>query len=69
MQKFIKVVMLLVSCLFFVACSDENNSTSEAKKDHVWKEQTDAIDKAKEAEKMIMDSAENTRKVIEEQNQ
>ena len=69
MQNFITTIMLLSSCLFFVACSDENSSSADAEKDHVWKEQTDTINKAKEVEGMLMDSAENTRKAIEDQNE
>lgn len=69
MKNYIKAIILLSSCLFLIACSDENNSSSDAEKDHVWKEQTDAINKAKEVESMVMDAAENTRNVIEEQNQ
>jgi outer membrane biogenesis lipoprotein LolB len=66
MQNFIKLLLLLVPCLLFTACSDEGNSSkAETKKDHVWKEQTDTINKAKEVEGMILDSAEETRKAIE----
>ena len=69
MSNFIKVFLMLVLCSIFVACSDESNNDVEAKKDHVWKIQTDAIDKAKEVEGMLMDSAENTRKTIESQSE
>lgn len=68
MQKYIKVFLLLVSSLLLVACSDDSGTSADAKKDHVWKEQTDTINKAKEVEGMLMDSAENTREAIENQN-
>lgn len=67
MRNFIKVFLLLVCCSILSACSDEDNSEgATAKKDHVWKEQTDMINKAKEVEAMILDSAAATRKTIEQ---
>lgn len=67
-KNIIKLFLLLVTCTLFTACSDDNDSsTVEAKKDHVWKTQTDAIDKAKEVEALVIDAAENTRKTIEAQ--
>jgi hypothetical protein len=51
----------------FIACSDESSNNAEVKNDHVWKETTDTIDRAKEVEGMLMESAENTRNAIESQ--
>ena len=68
MRYLCKMLLLFVSCLFFTACSDEsNNGNTDSKKDHVWKEQTDTINAAKEVEGMILDSAKETRKAIEQQ--
>jgi len=68
MRYLSKMFLLLVLCLFFTACSDENNSgNADANKKHVFKEQTDRIDTAKEVEGMILDSAKETRKAIEQQ--
>lgn len=48
------------------ACSDDNDDGRDTgKNDHVWKEQTEAIDKAKEVEGMLLNSAEQTRKSSE----
>ena len=70
MRYLCKILLLFVSCLLFVACSDEsNNVNAESKKDHVWKEQTDTINAAKEVEGMILDSAKETRKTIEQQSE
>lgn len=66
-MKSLKVLVLLVSTLFIAACSDENDN--KASKDHVWKEQTDTIDKAKEVEAMMLKSAEDRSKSIDEQMQ
>lgn len=69
MKKFIKL-LLLVSSLLLVACSDDsNNNGKNTEKDHVWKETTDTIDKAKQVEGMIMESAEETRKTLEQQGE
>lgn len=58
-----KVFYIMVSCLILFGCSDESSNSSP--KDHVWKEQTDTIDKAKEVEGMMLESAAATRKAID----
>jgi outer membrane biogenesis lipoprotein LolB len=67
MGNIFKVILLLVSCFFLIACSDEGVSNTEAKKEHVWKEQTDTINKAKEVEGIMMDAVENTSNAIKNQ--
>ncbi len=70
MQSRIKVFLLLISCSLFIACSDDKDSSnSENKKDHVWKETTETIDRAKAVEGMILDSAANTQRTIEHQSE
>jgi len=59
-----KVLYLMISCLVLFACSDESSKSDQ--KEHVWKEQTDMIDKAKEVEGKMLESAAATRKVIDE---
>ena len=63
---FLATVLVLVS-----ACSDDEPESSERtlSGDHVWKEQTQTIDKAKEAERLLQDVAEKQRKAIDEQAQ
>jgi hypothetical protein len=62
-----KLVFILFTLLLLAAgCSDED---AEAKKAHVWKEQTDTIDKAKAVEGILQDSADAERKKIEDQTQ
>jgi outer membrane biogenesis lipoprotein LolB len=59
-------IFLLFSFSILIGCSDDGgNGVSEAKKDHVWKEQTETIDKAKEVEGMLLEAAENKRITIE----
>ena len=62
-----KVLYIMVSCLILFSCSDESSNSSQ--KEHVWKEQTESIDKAKEVEGMMLESAAATRKLIDEESQ
>jgi hypothetical protein len=62
-----KVLYIMVSCLILFSCSDESSNSSQ--KEHVWKEQTETIDKAKEVEGMMLESAAATRKLIDEESQ
>jgi ABC-type Fe3+-citrate transport system substrate-binding protein len=68
MQNLIKIFLLLISCLMATACSDESNN-ADTKKDHVWKETTETIDRAKEVEGMMMDAAKNTQRALDQQNE
>jgi outer membrane biogenesis lipoprotein LolB len=70
MNKYIGIILFLLSCSIFTACSDEENSgNAEVKKDHVWKETTDTIDTAKQVESMMQISVDNTQKAIEHQSE
>ena len=60
-----KLYMLLLAALILMAgCSDDD---TEAKKAHVWKEQTDTMNKARAVEETLQKSADAERKQIEEQ--
>jgi len=58
--------LLVLVVVFMTACSDE---TDKVQGDHVWKEQTDMIDKAKDVEKLMNDAALQQRQQIEENTQ
>ena len=65
----VKTVIILVAALIsFSACSGDEQGSSENKGggDHVWKEQTQAIDKAKEVEGLLQDASDQQRKAIDE---
>ncbi len=69
MRSLNQIILILISCFLVYGCSDDNsNESKEVKVDHVWKEQTDTIDKAKAVEGMLLDSADATRKEIEHQS-
>ena len=60
-----QLTIYLMIVLNVCGCSDNNEA--QEKKDHVWKEQTEAIEKAKAVEGMIQESAEAQRRQIQEQ--
>ncbi|PHS26366.1 MAG: hypothetical protein COA83_03150 [Methylophaga sp.] len=61
----IKLIVLILPIMLVVGCSDEQNKVEE----HVWKEQTEMIDKAKDIEQMLNDAALQQQKRIEQQTQ
>ncbi len=70
MQNFNSGFLILVSCLILFGCSDDTgNKQAETTTDHVWKEQTKTIDKAKQVEGMLLDSVDSTRQAIENQGE
>jgi len=50
------------------ACSD-SDKPQKVEQDHVWKEQTDMIDKAKDVEQLLNDTAKQQQKLIDQQIQ
>lgn len=60
-----KIRVLFVVCLLAVSvsCSDEQHPVDG---DHVWKDQTDMIDKAKQVEQLVNDSALQQKQDIEQ---
>ncbi len=70
MRSLIQIFLSLIVCFLIYGCSDDkSNSDTEIKKDHVWKEQTDTINKAKQVEGMMLDSVDATRQAIEHQGE
>lgn len=55
--------LVIIMAVFLVACSDD------AENGHVWKEQTDMIDKAKGVEDMLNKSNQQQRQQIDEVTQ
>ena len=58
-----KVVCVVLPIVFVVGCSDEQNKVE----DHLWKEQTELIDKARDVEGMLNDAALQQQREIEQQ--
>ena len=58
-----KIFLSILPILFTIGCSDEQDKVEE----HVWKEQTEMLDKAKGVEALLRDSALEQQQRIEEQ--
>jgi len=58
-----KIIFLSAAILLVSACSDDDKESG----DHVWKEQTQVLDKAKEVDGLLKDIDEQQRKIIDEQ--
>lgn len=67
---FIKLAIIfpLVSVVFLSSCGDSNQDAQQ-KKDHVWKSQTDTIEKAKAVEGILQDSADTQRQKIQDESE
>lgn len=74
MLRFKKIVLLgFISsmALSMMACSDNNDDMAEkenAKGDHVWKNQTDALQSAKDMTKKMKDSLKQQQEKMDENN-
>ncbi len=62
-------LFLVLSAVLLSACSNESDEQGEVRKDdHVWKAQTEALEKARNVDKLLQDAAEKQRKKIDEQS-
>ncbi len=66
-MKSLNTLVILASIFFMAACTDNNDSNVSG--DHVWKDQTDSIDKAREVEALMEKATAEQSKSIEEQTQ
>lgn len=57
-----RLALVLAAGIHLGACSSEDNEVTE----HVWKDQVEAIDKAREVEGVIQDAATTQKKAAEE---
>jgi hypothetical protein len=64
----IKIICIMVVTLFISAC-DDSDTSKKIGKDHIWKEQTDMIDKAKTVEQLVNDAAIEQKQSIDRQIQ
>ncbi len=60
-----KIIFLSAAIMLVSACSDDDKESG----DHVWKEQTQVLDKAKEVDGLLKDVEDQQRKIIDEQAQ
>lgn len=62
----VRYLMVTLILMLICACSDEQPSLDG---DHVWKEQTDMIDKASDVEQLLNESAQQQQQLIEQNTQ
>jgi len=55
--------MLIASC----SSGDNDSGPPQSAGEHVWKQQTEAMEKAKEMEQIIQNAAEKERRAVDEQ--
>jgi outer membrane biogenesis lipoprotein LolB len=75
-MKRIKTLMLLglissMASLFIAACTDNEeskDSKKEAKGDHVWKHQTDALKTSKDVAKQLQEQLNQQQQKLDENN-
>ncbi len=61
------ISIFFISFLLITACSDdEGKSKKELTGDHVWKDQTNTMEKAKAVEGILEEAAQEKREAIEE---
>jgi len=63
------IVLALAMSLLLPACSGGDEPAATGKGDHVWKEQVGTMDKAKDAEKAVMDAAARQSEAIQQQTE
>ena len=59
----LRLTLLLVLGLFLIGCSKQDE---EEVKEHVWKDQVEAIDKAREVENVLRDAAGKQKKAAQD---
>lgn len=58
-------LLLFLFVLLVSACSDERDKVAEG--EHVWKDQTQALEKAQAVEQIVQDASAQQRQLIDEQ--
>mgnify|MGYP000275952420 CR=1 FL=1 len=70
MDELVKFAMGLLLLSLVAACDNEGDATKEIKaNDHVWSTQTEALEKAKQVEKLILDASDEKRNIIKMEEQ
>jgi uncharacterized protein YcfL len=61
-------LILLIPFLLIGGCSSGDDETTQSNKEHVFSDQTQAIEKAKGVEQVLQTEADKQRQAIEEQS-
>ena len=65
-RRILKTSALVLSIVLIQACSDKTENTS-ATGEHVWKAQTESLDKAQQVDQILQDATAAHKQTIEEQ--
>jgi hypothetical protein len=68
-MKTTKLVLVCLPLLIAGCSSGDDQAGGQAQGEHAWKEQTAAMDKAREVEKTMMDAAGKQAKAVEQQTE
>jgi hypothetical protein len=64
-NRTLAIVIGLCMSLLIAACTNEPNTDVDKDERHVWSDQTDAIERAREVENTVLKAAEQQRQAIE----
>lgn len=68
MMKTLSITLIAIFSLATLSGCGDSPQTESKPQDHVWKAQTDSLDKAKAVEGMLQDAAQQQRQKIDELN-
>jgi PBP1b-binding outer membrane lipoprotein LpoB len=68
-MQYLKLAVVITLLVIFSGCSEGTDSKTQAKpqQDHIWKQQTQAIERAREVESVVSDSAKRRLEETERQ--
>ena len=67
MYKWILMASMAVLTMSCSSPSDDTAETTETRPEHVWQDQVDTIDKAREVEKTLLDSQQQRDETLRQQ--
>ena len=62
----IKNFLIVILAGLLIACSEDDSGSGSG--DHVWKDQVDTMDRAREAEQKMLEAVELKKQAVEEQS-
>lgn len=68
MSGMVRLVVVLPVCAALAACGGGDGDKVKAVEEHLWQGQVNALEKAKEVEGTLMESAEKQRQMLEQQS-
>ena len=69
MNNLARLVIAIPFCVILSACDNEREEVEHASQPHVWQGQVDALDKAKEVDNVLKESADRQRQMVDQQTE